>query len=94
MDAILFFDNDSDRYEPRQIIETLDQIKGLESVRVLSVPLPYGPLGKPGTWAHRAKFLQLGMLNIGRIRFLSMCASVLCCDLDELVAPIPGSSIF
>jgi len=94
MDAILFFDNDSDRYEPRQIIETLDQIKGLESVRVLSVPLSYGPLGKPGAWAHRAKFLQVGLLNIGRIRFLSKCASVLSCDLDELVAPISGSSIF
>ena len=94
MDAVLFFDNDSDRYEPRQILESLDPIKGLESVRVLSVPRPFGPMGKPGVWAHHAKFLQVAVLNIGRIRFLSTCASVLSCDLDELVAPIPGSSIF
>ena len=94
LNGILFFDNASDRYAIEDIENVLRSVDGLDRFLVLRTDRPYGPLAKVGPLRHRAKFLQEGLLNIGRIRFLSTASSVLSCDLDELVAPIPGSNIF
>lgn len=94
LNAILFFDNGSDRYGLEDIEDVLRSVEGLDRFLVLGMGLPYGPLGKAGQWRHGAKFLSEGLLNIGRMRFLSAASSVLSCDVDELVAPIPGSNIF
>ena len=94
LNGILFFDNASDQYGLDDIGKVLGAVDGLDRFLILGTDRPYGPLAKVGPLRHRAKFLQEGLLNIGRLRFLSTASSVLSCDLDELVAPIPGSNIF
>ena len=89
LQSMLFFDNASTRYEPADILSTLQNVRGLQSVEVIPVPFRYGCMNYG-----EARFLQVSLLNIARLRFCSSAAAVLCTDVDELIKPVPQGGIF
>jgi hypothetical protein len=89
LQGLIFFDNASTRYEPADIVETLQKVPGLQRAQVISAPFRFGHKRYSDTM-----FLQVGLLNIARLRFCSQAAAVLCTDLDELVKPVPPAGIF
>lgn len=89
LQALVFFDNNSSRYEPTDLLATLRSVSGVQQALVIPAPLPYGC-----TQFGDARFLQVALLNIARLRFFSSAAAVLCTDIDELVAPVAPSGIF
>jgi hypothetical protein len=93
LQGMVVFDNASTDYALQDIGEALRGVAGLEAVRVVSTPTSYGPVGV-GKMSARSLFLQTSVLNVARLRFFSRARAVLCCDCDELVAPIEGSTIF
>lgn len=93
LQAIILFDNGSDAYSIQDIELTLNSVKGIRKFIVIGASHRFGPRCTGG-FKHNAKFFQAAMLNIARLRFLNKSKSVLCTDLDELVAPIDGSDIF
>jgi hypothetical protein len=86
LQGVVLFDNGSSKYSLEEVDRTLGQVDGLEAVRVLSIPQPYGP------W--KGKFLPSGALNIARLRYFASAASVLVTDIDELVTPGRDGGIF
>lgn len=93
LESLLFFDNNSDIYTIEELNHFLLSIKNLKQLILISAPFKFGTFYKK-KYAHRAKFLQLGLLNIARLRFLQEANAVLSIDIDELVSPIHGSTIF
>lgn len=90
-EAALFLDNGSDGYGPQEITAALRE-GGLERAMVMRTPLPFGPRGvKP--YVNAELFLQTGVMNAARLRFLGKARAVLNCDVDELVTS-PGTSVF
>jgi hypothetical protein len=87
--GILLIDNNSSRYDVRELAKTLNSIDGLENYRILRCPFSYGPKE-----VKSARFLQNAMLNLARTRFLSEAHGVLSVDIDELVLTKGGLSIF
>ena len=89
LQAMVLVDNGSTAYAPEDILERLSTT-GLAAAVVLSAPLPFGP---PRSKLHSAKarYLQAGMFNLVRRRFLSRARAVLVADIDELVWSSAGS---
>lgn len=92
-DAVLFYDNQSSDYTEEVILEMLAGIPGVAAAVVVPWDFRFGPTGMLG---HRwdSDFCQHGLLENARWRFLAQAASVLCCDVDELVVTPKGRSIF
>ncbi|MCG7519377.1 hypothetical protein [Ruegeria sp. Ofav3-42] len=86
LEQILFFDNASSRYGLGDIREALRQ-GGINNPIVLSAPFRYGVVSqdRKGKARFNTIFLQTALLNIARLRFLSLARAVLQCDIDELV---------
>jgi hypothetical protein len=93
LEGLVFFDNGSDQYTVDDVSRALLGVEGLKTVRVLSADFPFGPKAD-GSDIHQAKFLQGGLVEIARVRYLQCAASVLLVDIDELVSPVPQSNIF
>lgn len=93
LEGLVFFDNGSDHYGVEDVNSALLGVDGLKTVRVLSAPFSFGP-ASDGRQVHKAKFLQGGLIEIARLRYLQTSAAVLLVDIDELVPPVPKSSIF
>ena len=93
LQGLVFFDNGSEKYSTEDVHNALLEINGLEKVRVLSAPFPFGPVTH-STYKHSSKFLTGGLLNIARLRYFQSAAAVLVTDVDELVAPTPAGSVF
>lgn len=93
LEGLVLFDNGSRCYSLEDIRAALLDVDGLKAARVLSADFPFGPPAD-GANAHEAKFLQGGLVEIARLRYFQEAASVLLVDIDELVAPVPESSIF
>lgn len=93
LEGLVIFDNDSDQYRVEDVSRALSKVEGLRTFRVLSADFPFGPTAD-GPDLHKAKFLQGGLVEIARFRYLQSAASVLLVDIDELVSPIPKSNIF
>jgi hypothetical protein len=93
LQAIVLFDNGSNAYSINDIELTLNSVIGIKKFIVIEAPHRFGPRCI-GRFKHNAKFFQAAILNIARLRFLTESESVLCTDVDELVAPIDGSDIF
>lgn len=89
LQAMLVVDNGSDAYPPEAILEALAPV-GLDQIVVLCAPLPYGP-PRSGKTSAEGKYLQSGMLNVARLRFLRRARAVLVADIDELVWAKSGS---
>ncbi len=89
LEGVVLFDNASDRYSAEDVEAALNEVQGLKRVHVISAPYTFGPYSDSN-----ARFLQVAMLNIARLRLLSKAAGVLSIDIDELVTPSPDGSVF
>lgn len=93
LEAVVLFDNSSEKYEAHDIVQALRHVSGLRKHMVISAPFPFGPRGKRPHHSS-ALFLQSAALNIARYRFLRTAGAVLNADIDELVYKPGGGSIF
>ncbi|MFC1395361.1 glycosyltransferase family 92 protein [Acinetobacter junii] len=98
IDAVLFYDNNSDNY-------TLDELKQYLTkenlgVDIILVPwnFKYGPQGGISTGLKNAPwdsdFCQYGMMEHAKERFLKYAVGVINVDVDELIIAPSGESIF
>ena len=83
VESILLFDNGSTGYPATALIRVLDGVPGLGGGCVVSAPLPPGPQAAPGD-RRAAEALDVGLLNLSRLSFLSRARSVLYCDVDDV----------
>lgn len=88
-DAVLMFDNASQTYASADLDGLLAGL-GLAAHAVVPVPFPYGNISAV-KWRKRAKFLQTGVFNVARLRFLGQAAGVLRLDIDEVAWSDRGS---
>ncbi|GLK68092.1 hypothetical protein [Hansschlegelia plantiphila] len=92
VDAVLIYDNASDRYRLRDILAELRQVDGLAAAVVVHWPYFYGPQTRGiGPFGN---FCQATMLEHARRRFLSEAAGVINADIDELAVTQDGRSVF
>ncbi len=93
-DAILFYDNASDRYDSAEIGAALRQAAPGAQIRVVDWPFPFGPQGSADGKVWDSDFCQYGMFHHARWRFLARAKSVLNIDIDEMVLSARRESIF
>lgn len=94
LDAVLIFDNGSSAYAPEDLAGAMAAVPGVAVAGVISAPFLYGgPFELPERRV-RLHFLQPALLNLARVEALSRARAVLGCDIDELVAPLAGMSVF
>ncbi|MEN8833347.1 MAG: hypothetical protein ABF285_02695 [Pacificibacter sp.] len=93
LEGLLLFDNGSTEYEPISLGKRLRDESGLKAVSIVSAPFRYG--GRAGgKFVAPAMYLQVSLMHIARHRFLNASKAVLSLDIDELVAPLKGKTIF
>lgn len=92
LEGVLFFDNGSREYGPEAVLDVLGRV-GLKVGVVVPVPLPWGRVNKPG-YMHRELYLQTGVYNVARLRFLAQARAVLRMDIDETLVPHPDGTVF
>ncbi len=91
-DAVIIYDNNSRRYGTAELNAALAGVAGLESWLVVDWRFPYGPgLGPKGQWD---SYCQDRALAHMRFRCCALAAGVLNSDIDELVVPLAGRSVF
>lgn len=93
-DGILLYDNSSTKYTAEDLERTLRLSFPELEVNVVNWPYKYGPQAVPKSGVWDSDFCQTGALQDARFRFLGEAASVLNCDIDELVLSADGESIF
>lgn len=93
VNGIVFFDNASSDYGTVEILDVLSGIKGLEVFDVVSMPFQYGASGNSRERL-RHRFLQFGVFEIARRRFLGSAKAVLNMDIDELAYCPEGQTVF
>ena len=92
-ESLVLFDNNSKSLDLDLLAAEVSEIEGLNRAVFVRAPFPYGaPAG--GRFRPPAMFLQVAMLNLARRRMLARASSVLSIDVDELVKPLSGSSIY
>ncbi len=97
VDAVLFYDNGSDRYRPEDVLAALD-VAGIDVAVVVTWPFKFGPQG--GNWEGLtaapwdSDFCEYGILEHARHRFLSEAAGVLNQDIDELAVSEDAAGVF
>ena len=91
LQGLVVIDNASTDYGLADIEAALEPV-GLDRVVVLSAPFKYGPVGL-SPFRRREKYLQSGMFNLMRLRFLARARAVMFCDVDELIMT-SGPSVF
>jgi hypothetical protein len=91
--AVLIYDNASTRYTGESLETSLrEALPGVE-INVVQWPYSYGPQGFNGKWWD-SDFCQAAAFQDARFRFLESAASVLNCDIDELVVSENGENVF
>ena len=93
VDAILLFDNASDHYGADALLEVLAGVRGLVTYDVVPAPFQYGPVGN-GRDRTNARFLQFGVFEITRLRFLQHATGALNLDIDEMAHTPKGTNVF
>ncbi|SEK80618.1 hypothetical protein SAMN05421666_0003 [Roseovarius nanhaiticus] len=93
VEAIILFDNASDRYGTDALEQVLSNVPGLTTFDVVPAPFRYGPAGD-GRELTSARFLQFGLFEIARLRFLAQAAGVLNMDIDEMAYGPAGETVF
>lgn len=93
-ESVVFFDNASTDYATGDVARALLSVPGLRRVAVARAPYPFGRPGATGRFGVPAQFLQTALINIARLRFLGRARCATAIDVDELIRPVPGSSIF
>lgn len=92
-DAVVLFDNGSTRYRPEAIQAALQALPGRRQIAVISAPFPFGRPGA-GRFAVPAQFFQSAVMNIARLRLLGQARAVASLDVDEMVCPPAGETVF
>jgi hypothetical protein len=94
-DAVILFDNGSSRYEPAEVLATLQAVPGIAFAGVPSWPYSFGPIDravrKDPYWA---RFLQIGSMSVVLRRYGELAYGLLDCDIDELAGTRSGRSIY
>lgn len=93
VDAIVLFDNASDAYGADALLEVLARIDGLKTFDVIPAPFQYGPVGD-GRERTSVRYLQFGLFEIIRLRFLGHAYGALNMDIDEMAHGPKGLSVF
>ncbi|PHS19404.1 MAG: hypothetical protein COA78_00835 [Blastopirellula sp.] len=93
VDAIVLFDNASDQYGSADLSEVLDGVQGLKVFDVVSAPFQYGPPGDDRARIN-ARYLQFGLFEITRLRFMAHSEGVINMDIDELAYTPEGTNVF
>jgi hypothetical protein len=93
VEAIILFDNASDIYGADALCDVLSSIAGLKTFDVLPAPFQYGPAGMNRELTS-ARYLQFGLFEITRLRFLQNAAGVLNMDIDELAHGPAATTVF
>lgn len=92
-DAVLLYDNASDRYTSGDLLRRISAVRGVKAAVVVRWPYAFGPLADTsGLWD--SDYCQHGELEDARRRFLARAEGILQVDVDELVVCPDGSSIF
>ena len=95
--AVLLYDNGSTEYAVTELLSAIKDV-GLETAVVVEWPFKFGPQG--GRWAGLgdlpwdSDYCEYGILTHARRRFLDSAASVLHCDIDELVVSTTKDTVF
>ncbi|MGB0498947.1 MAG: hypothetical protein ACPGID_11455, partial [Rubricella sp.] len=90
-DGVVLIDNGSTAYTPEALAARLAAEEPDVAVRIVSAPFPYGTGHRLG-W--RTEYLQSAMIAFCTRRFLRRAAAILSVDIDELVLPQGGRSVF
>jgi hypothetical protein len=93
-DAVLLYDNNSSRYSGDAVERELRQQFPDFEIHVVHWPYKYGPQGVSADAGWDSDFCQAGAFQDARFRFLASAASVLNCDIDELVVSPAGTGVF
>lgn len=93
-DAVLIYDNASDRYDSDTLSAALQTVDGIAASAVVEWPFKYGPQGLDSWRFWDSDFCQLGAWEHARWRFLRDACSVMNSDIDELVLSRDGRSVF
>ena len=93
-DAVLFYDNNSTHYTKADLADAIGSLDGLAVVRVIDWPFRYGPQGLDAWRFWDSDYCQHGAWEHARRRFLAAARSAQNADVDELVVPLTGSSVF
>ena len=91
--GVLLYDNGSTTVAPADIQHALRAVDGIQTAVVISTPFPYGDKAG-GRFVTPTKFLQTAILNIGRLRFFGRANGVLSLDVDEMLEPSGGTTLF
>lgn len=94
-DAVILFDNGSTRYAPAEIEAVLRTVRGIVRAAVISWPYRYGAtdlavLSNP----YYGLFLQIASMSVALRRYAARAYGLLNCDVDELAATPPGTTVF
>ncbi|MDC7109707.1 hypothetical protein [Corynebacterium afermentans] len=92
INAVLLYDNGSTSYGVEELLETLEQVPGIDRVMVCSSNCPFGPTGGPdGIWD--SNYGQLVHYEHARRFALRESRSILVNDIDEIVGIGTGESV-
>lgn len=93
-DTVVIADNASTSYTREDLLESLKSVNGLKNVRVINVPLKFGPNNSQCLRTGDAKFLQKTLLRSSFDRFFTRDSVMLNVDIDELVISSKAQSVF
>jgi len=92
-DAAIIYDNGSRRYDVSRLRDALAEVDGLRASLVVDWPFPFGPQNGPnGEWD--SAYCQHRALAHARFRYCALAAAFLNSDVDELVVPLEGRTVF
>lgn len=97
VDAVLLYDNGSDKYSREELLNSLANVPGLDVIVVVDWSFKYGPQG--GAWVGTAAkwdsdFCQIGAFQDARYRFLQECKGFINADVDELIVTDGSADLF
>lgn len=90
VDAVVLYDNASDRYTPPELLHHISSVPGIRTAIVVPWPFVFGPQADPDHWD--SDYCQYGMLEDVRRRFLAEARAMFQVDVDELIVG-PGGDI-
>lgn len=91
-DAVVVYDNGSTRYPLADVLEAIC-VEGIRVAAVVDWPFRYGPQGSDALpWD--SDYTQYGAIEHARRRLLRLAAGMLSVDIDELVSPSSGGTVY
>ncbi|WP_070975300.1 hypothetical protein [Corynebacterium sp. MC3] len=97
VNAVIIYDNGSDRYSPQDIAKAVASIDGIGHVVVVDWGFKYGPQGSPWVGpgvAWDSDFCQIGAFQNCRYKWTTKAVGWINCDVDELIVPLKKRTIF